>query len=165
MINNEEYAAAWKDRDNRKVMAKAAARFCGLLSKDEVRTDKMTALLHALEKFDPVKSKFKTYLSNWVRWECLKAIKEKRAYFKRHEPLPYEPSPKEIFYSLTSLEEYCGHLNDEEKSLVEARFVRDETYLEISKKYNITQEAIRLKLKKITEKLKEKYGDFDCIRC
>lgn len=163
MINNEEYTAAWKDRDNRKVMSKAAARFCGLLSRDEIRTAKMAALLHALEKFIPAKSKFKTYLSNWVRWECLKAIKEKRSYFKMHEPLPLTPSPKEIYYFPTPLEEYCGHLSDEDKSLIEARFVRDETFLEISKRYNITQEAIRLRLKKITEKLREKYGDFDCI--
>lgn len=79
-VTNEEYAAAWAAKRNRRVMGAAALKFGRNLDDNERESECLQALWDTLIGHDPAYGQlFTTSLYRFVKFRCINATKAKRA--------------------------------------------------------------------------------------
>lgn len=76
-VTDQEFAAAWAEKNNRYVIKRVLRNFSRQLDPDELESVGMEALWKALRKHDfahPSGQKFTTTLYRYTQWACLNAV-------------------------------------------------------------------------------------------
>ena len=152
---NTKIENAMKDKDISKIMSKACMRFNKQLDVDTLKTCKLNALWKSFLNFKPEKNtKFTTYLYNGVFIECLKEIKFKnkssRCGGKLHENVSFNDNTTLMIDILDELQDQT------ERQMILDR-ISKMTINEMAKKYNVSRETVRKRIKKITKKFQDKF--------
>lgn len=153
-----------KNSEIQKIGYKAAGRFKKQLSKEEIDSCFLTALWKACENYnpdyDPKKiASFYTFLYKGVTFECMKLCKKNNTYknnlnkIKNRNNSKIKSSYNEKFFSDFDAKDFG--LNDIESQILIERFWENKTLKEISKKNNVSPQAIRKRIAKILLKLKD----------
>tara|TARA_B100002019_G_C21269649_1_gene601439 strand:- start:2698 stop:3180 length:483 start_codon:yes stop_codon:yes gene_type:complete len=139
-----------KDEELLRLSNKAAQSFTDSLSKDEIKNCIMSAIWSAVNNFkEDKKTKFTTYLYKGVIYEC---IKQKKSNSRKSKALHFDinnalsvPSGSNFTSEIEMLEEIntC-----EDPSLIFERFYDNLTLKDMAEKRGVSKEAIRFKLKK-----------------
>lgn len=152
-ISNDEFDAAYKDKENKNIIRAATKRYSGALSSDIQSSCGMHGLWRCLKNHDPKYGrKFTTSLFIHVDWECkreLSQAKKKRVSFLGE-------MDKEVAstYPSGNFFEMIECLSDKQQQIVYERFYENKTLEEIGKSQGYTKEAARQNINKIIEKLK-----------
>lgn len=151
-----QMAEAINNTDIQKIMAKACKSFSSQLDLEEIYTCKINALWKSLKNFKPEKkTKFTTYLYQGVYIECLKELKfkhkSKRSAGKLHENLS---RPNNIDIAIIDILDEAE--NQEELNLLKDK-ISNMTINEIAKTTEYSRETVRKRLKKISDRIKNKF--------
>jgi DNA-directed RNA polymerase specialized sigma subunit len=148
IVTNEQIEEALKNEDYQKIMAASAKKFYGLLSQDELESCKLMALWNALKSFDSENinkngnpTKFTTYLFSGVFLEC--RTMTKFVMKNKKETRPYHPNIEAKAdngdFDIELLEE-LNSISDGD--IIKSLYVDGETVKEISKRKNLSKQAI-----------------------
>jgi len=139
-----------KDEELLRLSNKAAQSFTDSLSKDEIKNCIMGAIWSAVNNFkEDKKTKFTTYLYKGVIYEC---IKQKKSNNRKSKVMHFDinnalsvPSGSNFTDEIDMFEEIntC-----QDPSLIIERFYDNLTLKDMAEKRGISKEAIRFKLKK-----------------
>lgn len=148
-ISNEEFKIAYQSIDNKKIMYFASQPFAKMLSYDDLEHCKMIGLWQAMRKYDSGKSKFTSYLTNSVTWECLGALN--REVF--HSGVPIQS----IINDFSSIEanDIIEQLDEYSQGIIRQRFTENLTYKEIGKVNGYSHETARKRVVRVLEKIRE----------
>jgi RNA polymerase sigma factor (sigma-70 family) len=159
-ISDAEFNRAYADEDCRKIIAAASRPFLGKLPYDELEQRGRIALMRCLGSHDPAsRRKFTTSLSQFVYWECSRALRDHIA-FRRKAPLSFsglaEPAvaghPRQP--EIDHLRECLGRLSPSDRDILDKYYVKNMTLKEIGMAYAYTGEAARRNLQKATNRLR-----------
>lgn len=146
---------ALNDKDINNIMNKAARQFANQLDEDEIYTCKLNALWKSFLNFKPdFGTKFTTYLYSGVYIECIKSVKflQKSKKFKPMHGGFTCPENSDLTM-IDVLDEATNNL--EREMLVDK--ASKMTNQELSEKYGIGKETMRKKMKKMTNKFRQKF--------
>lgn len=161
IISNEEFDVAWGNTDIQAIIKFAYKTFYYSLDNDVLIQCGRIGLWHTLEYHNPNKSKFLTNLTKWVRWECLKSIREEekekgKKNVKNMEGLIV----KEVIShdEIIDLNNLINKLNKGDRSLIQYRYFDRMDYREIGRKINFSYETARTRVRQAIEGLREIVG-------
>ena len=130
-------------------------------NKDEYRQIALIALWKAYSNYDESKYSYKAYLYNQIRYDVIDAL---RYYAKREAVfIPtsdekisfYLENGQEILTSTPVLEKMFKQMTDEEKQLLHAVFVEQQTNEELAEQFGISVEAAKKRKYRLKNKLKD----------
>lgn len=149
-VTDEEMKKALENNEYQKIMNKASKQYSKYMNADELKTCQMNALWNSMRNFQP-KSKFTTYLYNYVRYECLNHLS-----FIKQESFTNWNIENKTFDKKDEFYDCINCIKDEKiKKIIEKRFVEQKTLKEMEADFGISHEAIRQKIKKGLEIIKE----------
>lgn len=138
-----------------KIAKHATKRYSKYLTDDEAYSAQMLGLWDAVQKFDPSKgTKFTTFLYSRVLYAVKnyhlnrdKKYKDKHKSYE-HGDLNAVINSKKLYASSSKILEIITDLSDEDRLLLEEKYVYNMTYDEIAKKYGYCKETARRKIRK-----------------
>ncbi len=147
---------ALHNKDITKIMHKASKSFSSVLDVDEIYTCQINALWKSFKNFKPdFGTKFTTYLYSGVYIECLKELKFKHKSNRCSKKLHNNISSTNA--DLLTIEIMDEVLNQEEFDLLRDK-ISNMTINEMSVKRDYSRETVRKKLKKISNRIKDKFN-------
>ena len=142
-VTNEQIEEALKNKQYIGIMKKASEKFLKYMDEDEIRTCQLNALWNSMKNYKP-KSKFTTYLYNYVKYECLNYM----TFLEKSDITNWEMN-KPANIKIDDINDLISILADKElEEIMVKRFVENKTLKEIGDEYNTSYETIRKKLKK-----------------
>lgn len=148
-------------QDNRGIIRGVARRYSNILSRDELESCGLVAIWRCLRKHDTTYNrKFTSSLHQFMIWECIKALGERKSLRKKKKPdMYYHIGLKRHFDSTTEeiYDEESGHLighiketlsgmKYSNKCMIRDYFYRDKTFEQIGQMNGYTKEAARQKV-------------------
>ncbi|MGM9950025.1 MAG: RNA polymerase sigma factor [Lysinibacillus sp.] len=130
-------------------------------NRDEYRQIALIALWKAYSSYDESKYSFKAYLYNQMRYDVIDALRyhaKREAVFiptSDEKMAFYLENGKEILTSSSFLEKMFEQMTDEEKQLLHAVFVEQQTNEELAERFGISVEAAKKRKYRMKNKLKE----------
>lgn len=159
-ISDEEFARAFRDRDNVGIIRGVTQSFTQL-GQDERDSCALNGLWRTLMYHQDGKgNKFTTSLHRFVRWECQRALSRQK---KAPPPLPSVNIPDPSYsQEQTEREDTLSHIRDRLLSLpeplrvaVEDYYFNNMTMQAIGNKHGYSKESARLKIRRGLALLKE----------
>lgn len=155
-ISDIEYQDAYKNQDNQRVIKSVLSKYRHKLDEHTLESCGLQALWKCLQSHDySFTTKFTSSLWKFTTWECKREIAKVKNK-SREQPLEFSadiaPDKQPVSYDLS---DYFSLLSDDEKQVLNYRFVENMTLLEIGNRFGFTREAARLKIKKAINKIKD----------
>jgi len=153
---DKKIESALNNKDIVKIMHKASRSFNSALDIDEIYTCQLNALWKSFKNFKPdFGTKFTTYLYNGVYIECLKELKFKQKSSRCSKKLHNNISSTNA--DLLTIDIMDEVLDQEEFDLLHDK-ICNMTINEMSSKRDYSRETVRKKLKKISNRIKDKFN-------
>lgn len=140
-ISNTEYNRAHDE--HLKSITKFARQYSSALSKDALVAAGDMALWRCLQTYDPrFGQKVASSLYRFIRWECLRAIKENRKYSSDSLIGDVEDDIESVAIQMI-LDDYLSLLTKIERRIIEARFLESRTLAEIAHVEGYSKQGIK----------------------
>lgn len=145
-----------KDPDVNGIVKSVTSKFKGRLNQDELENCTLNAVSDAIRSYDPQKkSKFTTYLHKGLQIQCLTQIKKnepiRRDYAKVKSSVD---NSFEVKQQVMDVMDELDHIKDGQ--MVVQKFIYNYSNKEIGIKNGIHPETVRIKIKNILERLRNK---------
>lgn len=139
-------------KENMNILNSVVKGFRRFIYREDIEYIKDYSLWEAIRKYDFNKhTKFSTYLYQTTRWKCLEYIRLRKPISKDYIEIDSQNHKYKTNYRYINT---ILDLTNENKNLLIDRYIGRLTIKEMGEKYEIPQETIRIKLKKIIEKIK-----------
>lgn len=145
-----------KDPDVNGIVKSVLSKFKNRLNQDELESCALNAVSDALKSYDPKKkSKFTTYLHKGLQIQCLTQIKKNEP--PRTDYMRIKSSVDNSFQVKQQIMEIMDELeNIKGGQMVVEKFLHNYSNKEIALKNGIHPETVRIKIKNILERVRNK---------
>lgn len=168
-ISNEEYEAAYKNDQYRKIIGKAMSTF--RIGRDEAIAIRDDALWMAMQSHDPERSKFETYLYKKTQWLCYREVwkrsprnsvynnklKVLEDFNMKNKNATYDPIKECV--NRIECEEILETLDERDRKLLVDRFYLSKNLKEMGTERGVTLQAVEQQIKNVLEKIKLRFSD------
>lgn len=164
VVSNEEYQAAYENKDNRAVLRSVSNQYRELLSFDDRESAELVALWRALQGHrEEFGQKFTGSLYRFCHWACRHTLRTRKRLRERERSLA-ELGDKEarsgVEQQETSAEvrhvfECMRFLSREQQDMVRRHVFEEQSSEEIGLHYGYSKEAARVKVDAALARLKE----------
>lgn len=139
-ISDQEFEAA--RRQHLQLIQNVARVYATSLSPEELQAAGDMALWRCLQSHNPkYGSKFTTSLYRFIHWECIRAIKERRANETTLVGDVEGTTDNQAIQMI--LEDYLNLLDERDRRIVEARFLESCTFEEIANREGYSKQGIK----------------------
>ncbi len=140
---NQKFEDLWNSSDVKNIMNKVCNRYKNNIDVDDIESIKMDVLWKCINKHDPEKSKFTSYLYQQITYAMKNKIKKKRVEFNCDV---IEKLDNNYEYTLNVIDIMTG-LDEETSNILNQRFYHNMTMTEIGRKNGYSRETARRRLK------------------
>lgn len=146
MDNKIKFDEKWNDPSVQSVMTKVSNRYKRNVDLDEIDSIKMDTLWTCVDKFDPTKGmKFTSYVYQQLSYAFKNKVKKKNVQFNNVETLE---KIDEDFENQVNVSEFLFGLDEELIQVIEQRFYKNMTMVEIGKTNGYSRETARRRVQK-----------------
>lgn len=159
-VSNEQLRVAQANSDNRNIIKKVLQQFAGLIHSDDLERCGLHGLWRTLQNHDDrFGQKFTTSLTRFVRWECLRELRQQRSSRKNFLPIGEScddyAENKSHQEEMVHVRECMQFLSKEHRRLLEEYYLEQWTMEEIGALHNMSKETVRQKLEAAIRRLRE----------
>jgi len=140
---NQKFEDLWNDSDVQNIMNKVSNRYSRNIDLDDIESIKMDVLWKCIDKHDPNKSKFTSYVYQQLSYAMKNQLKKKKVEFNRN---PLERVDDDYKNQLDVIDFVTG-LEDEHHKILEQRFYKNMTMAEIGRTNGYSRETARRRLR------------------
>jgi RNA polymerase sigma factor (sigma-70 family) len=140
---NQKFEDLWNSSDVKNIMNKVCNRYKKNIDMDDIESIKMDVLWKCINKHDPDKSKFTSYLYQQLSYAMKNKIKKKRVEFNCDA---IEKPDNNYEYAMNAIDIMTG-LDEETSNILNQRFYHNMTMAEIGRKNGYSRETARRRLK------------------
>ena len=140
---NQKFEDLWNDSDVQNIMNKVSNRYSRNIDLDDIESIKMDVLWKCIDKHDPAKSKFTSYLYQHLSYAMKSKLKKKRAEYQCDN---FEKIDNNYESKIDVIDIVTG-LDQETVDILEQRFYKNMTMAEIGRVNGYSRETARRRLK------------------
>lgn len=146
MDKKMKFDEKWNDPSIQSVMTKVSNRYKRNVDLDEIDSIKMDTLWVCIDKFDPTKGmKFTSYVYQQLSYAFKNKVKKRGVQFNNVDTLE---KIDEDFENQVNVSEFLFGLDEELIQVIEQRFYKNMTMIEIGKTNGYSRETARRRVQK-----------------
>ena len=147
---NQKFEDLWNDSDVQNIMNKVSNRYSRNIDLDDIESIKMDVLWKCIDKHDPSKSKFTSYIYQQLSYAMKNKLKKKRTEYNC-----LEEKVDEAYSNYIDIIDIVVGLDQESINILDQRFYQKMTMAEIGKVNGYSRETARRRLKAAIKECRE----------